>query len=369
MHEPRCVLPCPTMRKLVVAGSLGVIGRASAEHSADAGWRVIGLSRRNESTHPGVEPLAIDLRDANACAAALAPHRDATHLVYAALHEEPELIAGWFQDEHVAANESMLRNCLDGLAGGSLEHVTLLQGTKAYGAHLGRPMAIPGRERAPRLAHLNFYFAQEDLLRERARRDGLRWTILRPQIVLGVASGSAMNVAATFAAYALISRERKLPLAYPGHPHALADFTDARLLARAIAWSGQSDAAAGETFNVANGDVFAWGGLFPAIADFFGMDLGPPSPVRLRDEMPRHAALWREIAVREGLCEPDLERWIGLSWQYADVLWANPSLPDRPALVSTVKIRQAGFRDCIDTEDSLVELLEEMRTLRYLPAT
>ena len=60
-----------------------------------------------------------------------------------------------------------------------LEHVTLLQGTKAYGGHVG-PMVVPGRERAPRHPHENFYWRQEDLLRDMAGGDAFRWTILRP---------------------------------------------------------------------------------------------------------------------------------------------------------------------------------------------
>jgi nucleoside-diphosphate-sugar epimerase len=312
-------------------------------------------------------PLALDLRDAAACESALAPHRDATHLVYAALQEQSSLVKGWLQPEHVETNAAMLRNCLDGLAGGALRHVTLLQGTKAYGAHLGRPIRVPAREREPRLEHPNFYFAQEDLLQERAARDGFAWTILRPQIVLGVASGSAMNVAASLAGFALLSRELGRALSHPGHEHALAECTDARLLARAIEWAESTPAAAGETYNVTNGDVIAWRDLFPALARFFGMELGPPAPLRPSEEMPRHAGLWREIACREGLVEPDLERWIGLSWQYADALWANPRLPERPALVSGIKLRQAGFPGCVDTEDGLFEILREMRRLRYIP--
>ncbi len=73
------------------------------------------------------------------------------------------------------------------------------------------------------------------------------------------------------------------------------------------------------------------------------------------------------MAEREGLTEPDLEAWIGLSWQYADVLWANPVLPERPALVSTIKLRQAGFGDCIDTERSILDGIDACRRAGYLP--
>jgi hypothetical protein len=35
--------------------------------------------------------------------------------------------------------------------------------------------------------------------------------------------------------------------------------------------------------------------------------------------------------------------------------------------MSTIKIRQAGFNDCVDTEDMFVELLGELQKRRILP--
>jgi hypothetical protein len=63
----------------------------------------------------------------------------------------------------------------------------------------------------------------------------------------------------------------------------------------------------------------------------------------------------------------DLDALIGLSWQFADVTWAARVAAARPALVSTIKARQYGFDACVDTEDSLAELLQHMREDRYLP--
>jgi hypothetical protein len=39
-----------------------------------------------------------------------------------------------------------------------------------------------------------------------------------------------------------------------------------------------------------------------------------------------------------------------------------------PPLVSTIKARQLGFGDCIDSEECVVQHLAAMRALRYLPA-
>jgi hypothetical protein len=84
--------------------------------------------------------------------------RDVTHVVYAALCEKPGLVRGWRERDHdqMETNLGMLENCLDPLidAARDLQHVTLLQGTKAYGAHLG-PLAIRAKERQPNLGTPN----------------------------------------------------------------------------------------------------------------------------------------------------------------------------------------------------------------------
>lgn len=127
--------------------------------------------------------------------------------------------------------------------------------TKAYGVHL-RPIRVPARERWPRDPHNNFYWLQEDHLREQAARHGFAMSVLRPQVVFGDAVGVAMNLIPTLGAWAAIRREEGRPFSFPGGPPYLLEAVDARLLARALAWAAESPAAAGETFNVTNGDVF-----------------------------------------------------------------------------------------------------------------
>jgi hypothetical protein len=84
--------------------------------------------------------------------------------------------------------------------------------------------------------------------------------------------------------------------------------------------------------------------------------------------MPKQADTWRRIAQRESLRVADLGALIGLSWQYADILFAAPTPPPVPTLVSTIKARQLGFGACIDSEECVVQHLAAMRACRYLPA-
>ncbi len=361
-------------RKILIAGALGLVGRAAAEQFAkrrtsgeEPDLEVVGLSRRPPDFASAARFVSVDLRDRESVRRALAHDRDVTHLVYAALYEKPELVRGWFEADHIETNRSMLENLLDAVESTRLEHVTLLQGTKAYGAHLGRPIPLPARERRARAEHANFYFAQEDLLRERSDARDWSWTILRPQVVTGVAVGSAMNIAATLGAFAVLCRELGRPLVHPGHEHGLGECTDARLLARAVEWAAATPECAGEIYNITNGDVVAWRDWFPRIAAHFDVPLGEPQPLSLVREMPGHVDTWRKLAAREALRCEDLDALIGLSWQYADMIWANPSAQPRPALVSSIKARQHGFGHCVDSEDALIEVFELMQEQGYLP--
>lgn len=356
------------MAKILIAGALGVVGRAAVQRFAGrAGIEVVALSRRAPDFAPQATWVACDLRDADATAQTLAAHRDTTHIVYAALSEQPDLLRGWRDAGNATLNTAMLRHLLDALPGAPLAHLTLLQGTKAYGVHTGRPMRVPAREQDALRDHTNFYFEQEDLVAERAKSAGLRWTVLRPQIVLGVAVGSAMNPVAALGAYASLSRELGRPLCYPGHPHLLTECTDARLIAAVIEWAWSQPRADREAFNVANGDVIQWATFFERLAREFGLEAGSPTDAKLAEEMPRHADLWRRMAQREGLAVPDLEQLLGLSWQYADATWASRRPLPVPPIVSTIKLRQFGFGDCIDTEECIVQHLRTMQDLRYLP--
>ena len=143
------------MGVVLVAGATGLVGEAAMAAFAAAGWQVIATSRRTPDPMPaGVRHIPVDLTDAAACRAAFGGLPDVTHIVYAALFEKPGLIAGWREADQMETNLSMLRNLMEPLASAAkgLRHVTLLQGTKAYGAHLKQP-PIPARERAPRDVH------------------------------------------------------------------------------------------------------------------------------------------------------------------------------------------------------------------------
>ena len=124
--------------KVVVVGGSGVVGRAILEDLTATGITYVALSRRPPDL-PDSHFVALDLNDASQCQSVVDSHlRDITHVVYAALYEQPGLIAGWQNNEQMQRNLTMLSNLMTPLSKRSkqLQHITLLQGTKAYGAHV-----------------------------------------------------------------------------------------------------------------------------------------------------------------------------------------------------------------------------------------
>lgn len=357
-------------KTVLIAGASGLVGCAAVDAFLDAGWEVIALSRRKPEvfSERTFTHLTVDLQDRTACEAAFSHLADVTHVVYTAVYEMPGLVAGWQDPQQMQTNLAMLRNLLEPLQRASrLEHVTLLQGTKAYGVHL-HAIPVPARERQPRDDHPNFYWLQEDYVREQAERRGFGWTILRPTVVLGPNVGVVMNILPVVGVYAALCREEGRPFGFPGHIAYVREAVDARLIGRAAVWAAGTPAAWGEHFNLTNGEAFTWRDLWPAMADCLGVPAAPDQPVSMAEYLPARAAAWDRIVQRHGLRPLPLAALLGESHHYADFGfgWGLEQLPP-PAFVSTVKIKQAGFTETFDTELAARHWLNVLMDRRILP--
>jgi len=355
---------------ILIVGATGITGTAALRHfAALPDWQVIALSRRQPVAAPGVHHVSADLLDAKQCKDALQQVAGVTHVAYTALHEEDDLLAGWRSQSQMDANLAMLRNLLDGLAPSraSLRHITILQGSKAYGSHL-HPVPVPAKERWPRGPHEIFYWPQEDLLRERQKSEAWTFSILRPMRILGESVGSPMSIIAALGVYASVMRQLGQPLRFPGGGPYVTACTDSRLIAHAIEFVGTSPHASGETYNVVNGDVFVWNDLWPSLARHFKMPMAEPRPMKLADEMPRLSAVWDEISARNDLRALSMNEVIGQAWQFADYAFAyGQESPPPRILMSPIKIHKAGFNACFDTEDAFLYWLSRMQEARILP--
>jgi nucleoside-diphosphate-sugar epimerase len=249
-----------------------------------------------------------------------------------------------------------------------LAHVALLQGTKVYGVHV-RPLTVPAREgRSEMYEQPNFYWAQENFLRELQQGKRWHWSILRPVLIVGETIGGAMDLIPPLGVYASMLREQGRPLDYPGGAPRVSQAVDVDLLARAIAWAGETDAARNQAFNVTNGDVFTWENVWPAIADALEMKPGNAVPLSLVQAYPTWIAPWDDLRRKHDLISPGLEAFVGLSFQYADYsMRYGQTQSGPPSIVSTVKINQAGFTEMMDTEARFRKWFGLARSNRLLP--
>jgi nucleoside-diphosphate-sugar epimerase len=363
-------------KKVVVAGATGLVGNAALRHfGAAGGCDVLALSRRKPRELYGARHVSVDLTDPAQCQRAAAELQGATHLVYAALYEGPNLVDGWRDQDQIRTNDLMLRHLMAALepAAPQLRHVALLQGTKAYGVHV-RPLTVPAREgRSEMYEQPNFYWAQENFLRElqqgkTQQGKAWHWSILRPVLIVGETIGGAMDLIPPLGVYASMLREQGRPLDYPGGAARVSQAVDVDLLARAIAWAGEAAAARNEAFNVTNGDVFTWENVWPAISDALGMQPGNPVPLSLVQQYPNWIAPWDELRRKHDLISPGLEAFVGLSFQYADYsMRYGQTQSSPPSIVSTVKINQAGFTEMMDTEAMFRKWFALARSRRLLP--
>ncbi len=230
-------------KTVLIAGASGLVGYAAMKEFAhEPASDVIVVSRRKPDETHGARFVAADLTERAACAALFGQMPEVTHVIFAALYEKPGLIDGWRDPVQIATNDHMLRNLLDPLidCARDLRHVSLLQGTKAYGVHV-RPMKVPAREgRSDARDIPNFYWNQETYLRERQQGQAWSFSIFRPVLIVGYSFGSAMNVVPAIGAYAAILKARGEPLHYPGGPGRVSQSIDADLLARVMIWAGDA---------------------------------------------------------------------------------------------------------------------------------
>jgi len=359
-----------TSRTVLVAGASGFVGSAVMQRLAADGVPALGIARHAPlSARPG-DFLSADLRDPHACAA-LAPRLgDVTHLVYAAVNETPgDLIAAWSDPHHAERNGAMFDNLLSVLAEAAprLRHIALVHGTKAYATHRrDRHLPVPLRESLPRPDNDDFYFRQEDSLWAAAAERGWGWTVLRAPIICGGGRGSNLNNLLAIAVFASLRRDAGLDLPFPGTwpSHGVTEMVDVELLARAVAWAGEAGSALNQIFNVANGDAFTWVDLWPLIADEIGLAVGKPEAMSVRAYVDAEVERWAALVRRHGLSVDERLEFLGES---ASLLDFAVNATDRPILTSTIKIRQAGFHDCVDTGDSIVSWLRRWRAERLIP--
>jgi nucleoside-diphosphate-sugar epimerase len=340
----------------LVAGASGIVGRQLVNTLLHHQWEVIGLSRREvpSGRHSDGE------RRFTGCAGqrkgAAFPQRCHPHFYSAWANA-----ANW--TDMVEPNVTMLRNLVSNLEKTApLQTVSLMQGYKVYGAHLG-PFKTPARESDPGVPGAEFNAAQLAWLSQFQRGKRWHWNAIRPGVVGSTVPGNAMNLALSIALYASLCKAQGLPLRFPGSEqtwHSIVDHTDAGLLAEATLWAAASPAAQNQAFNVNNGDIWRWSELWPRIARWFELDSAPPVRLSFHQLFNDYRGVWRELA-EERLVEADI---LQLSdGHFADFVfsWNYDMFGDGS------KLRRAGFTQMQATDEMFFSLFAQLRAARIIP--
>ncbi|MBT1688626.1 SDR family oxidoreductase [Dawidia soli] len=344
----------------LVVGANGVIGTNLIEYLATLGsWNIIGLSRKGGRDSARVRHIAVDLLDAARCREQLAALTDVTHIFYAAYQDRPT----WA--ELVPPNLAMLVNVVDAIepVATNLQHISLMQGYKVYGAHLG-PFKTPAKESDAGHMPPEFNVDQQQFLEQRQVGKPWTWSAIRPSVVGGTALGNPMNLALAIAVYASVSRALNLPLRFPGKPGAyntLMEMTDAGLLAKATVWAATTPACANQAFNITNGDLFRWNDLWPKLAAYFGLEAAPPLTMPLQTVMADKAPLWQTLQEKNGLVKHDYTQLS--AWPFADFVFSW----DYDFFADGSKARRFGFHEYVDTEQMFYQLFDTLRRERVIP--
>ena len=341
----------------LVVGASGIIGNAVVETLVQADdWTVRAMRR---TFVPGVEALACDLKDTKATAEALRKASDTTHVFYAALSPEATL------SKEADVNTHMLANVLDGLkqAGAKIQRVVHFQGAKVYGVHLG-PAVAPFYEDDPRHVAANFYYTQEDLLRERAQQGEFEWSILRPDPVVGDIAGNPMNIAMVIGAFIALSKQARVPLRFPGstrtYRDVLAQLTDARWLARASLWAATDANACNQAFNLVS-EPFRWERIWKKVGAAFNIEVAEPQPLSMAQHFPEKSVVWETLTGQHKLQPIPYEQLV--NWKFGDFI-----LNTEWDMISDMgKIRRAGFTEAVDAEQCLILAIQSLQKKGYLP--
>jgi nucleoside-diphosphate-sugar epimerase len=347
----------------LVLGTTGVTGSPFTEQLLREGWAVYGASRRPPQLKAGTPlrqfvHLPVDLGNSAALSNALRDASDITHVFHCVN-----------MGTRAAQTQTMvgLLDALESYAAG-FRNISLLQGMKYYGCHLG-PFRTPAREDDARAAVNNFYYDEEDLVRRRQLGRSWTWTALRPHSVCGYAAGNPLNLALVLAVYASIRKERGEALWFPASHncfHSLFQVIDAELLARCAIHVATNPVCANNICNVSNGRFFQWRELWPALAGYFGLKAEGPGGLPLADFLTQQTSTWESMSARYGLRLFPIDR--APAWVRGDYTAPNSRFSaEYDIIAETTKIRRTGFSETIDNTEMFLRLFERYRAERIIP--
>ncbi len=344
-------------KHVLIVGASGVVGFAAHHAFQEAGWLITTLGRSPSSPHTSPH-ISADLLSPSDLSQHSGVFGSVTHIFYAGLIQD--------SDPGVEAdtNARMFKNiiCAVRASNAKLEHIIFIQGGKVYGAHLG-VYRTPAREEDSRHFPPNLYFRHEDYARS-LEREGINWTALRPDVVIGHSFGSPMNLGNLIGVYGTLCRETGTVLHFPGTDTAfrntLVNITDSQILGESAIWAAECKKFG--AWNITNGDVFRWSHVWPKLAEWFGVEPGEAQPVSLSERLHALKSVWEGIAQHHDLVEPNIDK-LALGG-FGDFIFHV----EKDAIFDVTKARQHGFQAMhLRSDDVLLAHLEGMRQRRLIP--
>jgi nucleoside-diphosphate-sugar epimerase len=347
----------------LVVGANGIIGRNMASYLESTGrWNVIVTSQSPLSYESGATYVQLDLTQPDAVEASREQLQTVTHLFFGAYVEKQTL------SEQTTKNLQLIENLVLGIekVAPNFQHITFIQGGKAYGAHLGI-YKTPAKETDHRHFPPNFYYDQEDFLRRQSAGKQWSWTALRPDIVIGIAIGNPMNLGTLIAVYASMCKELGVPMRFPGPKEAyevLVNVTDAELLAKGMEFVSINESCNEEIFNITNGDIFRWKHIWPRIGAYFGLEVDEPQTFSLATYMGDKTELWQKMTHKYELGDHPFEKLV--QWPFGDFIFNNV----HDAFFDVNKLRKFGFNDMhLDSFESFKRVFNQLKAHKVIPTT
>jgi nucleoside-diphosphate-sugar epimerase len=360
----------------LVIGVTGIAGNSLAEILPLTGtpggpWKVYGVARRprpNWNKDIPVEYIQCDVSDSKQTQSKLSVLTDVTHIFYVTWTSRPTEV------ENCETNGAMFRNVLRAIIPNApnLKHICLQTGTNHYVGPFEtfgkiEPHSPPFTEDMPRLNVPLFYHNQEDILLEEIKnKEGLTWSVHRPNVIFGFSPYSLANIIGTLCVYAAICKHEGLPLKFPGSKLDWERYevaADADLVAEQQIWAVVDPNARNEVFNCNNGDVFKWKHLWKVLAERFGIEnygFEEGEKVSLVELMKDKGPVWDEI-VRENQLQPTEVEEVG-AWWFADLRLTGGDFVD-----DTNKSKEHGFLGFRNSKNSFIYWIDKMKAYKIVP--
>ena len=293
---------------------------------------------------------------------------------------------------------TLLRNFCSALPLASIKpkRIMLQTGAKNYGVHLG-PSAIPQEETAPRVTlEPNFYYPQEDFLWSFCAEQGIDWNVCMPAGILGAVPDAAMNLVFPLGVYASVQKHLGEKLEFPSDLQAWEVnrcMSSSKMNGYMEEWAVLTGAAKNEKFNTMDGTTFTWGNHWPKLAKSYGVEyglpsldesvytvvkskhdppprgFGPPATYRIRftlvdwAKQGRVQKAWTELTQKHNLTGGSLQQMdIDRIFGFTDGSLIGTSLD-----LTMNKARKMGWHGFVDSNDAILQVLEEFVTLKMLP--